>query len=169
MAVSIMPFLNPLPPPSRSSLCLFAKSFSSTSPYLRGPRGHSDHLDHLKHFNKCSQLASKSTLNRKPTIASKPITTDPPPVPDITEPLLYHVYRTPSQQLPVYHLAKRGGSLLQTRLRKVDGDIMKLKSELQQALGLKQDEISVNQLTRHIIIKGWRRQEVNQFLQARNF
>lgn len=30
---------------------------------------------------------------------------------------------------------------------------MKLKSDLQQALGLKQDEISVNQLTRHIIIK----------------
>lgn len=163
MAVPTMSFLRPLPPPSSSSLCLILRSFSSTPSKLRGSR------DNLKTLDKRSPLASKSTSSRKPVISSTPTRTSPPLIPDITKPLLYHVHRTPSKQLPVYHIAKRGGSLLQTRLRKLDGDLMTLKSDLQQALGLKLDEISVNQMTKHIIIKGWRRNEVTKFLQARNF
>lgn len=68
-------------------------------------------------------------------------------------PLSYHVHRTASQQLPVYHLAKRGGNLHQTRVRKIDGDIKALKDDLQRALSIKEEHIVINQLTRHIIIK----------------
>lgn len=68
-------------------------------------------------------------------------------------PLSYHVHRTASQQLPVYHLAKRGGNLHQTRVRKIEGDIEALRDDLQRALGLKEEQIIINQLTRHIIIK----------------
>lgn len=68
-------------------------------------------------------------------------------------PLSYHVHRTASQQLPVYHLAKRGGNLHQTRVRKIEGDIMALRDDLRQALCLKEEHITINQLTRHIIIK----------------
>lgn len=68
--------------------------------------------------------------------------------------LTYRVNRTPSQQLPIYLLAKRGGNLKQTRLRKIEGDIGKLKQDLQKALGIVEDkEIQINQLTKHIIIK----------------
>lgn len=104
--------------------------------------------------------------------------------------LTYRVNRTPSQQLPIYLLAKRGGNLKQTRLRKIEGDIAKLKQDLQKALGIIEDkEIQINQLTKHIIIKvsrpvygvlllrfstdlaiqGHRKPEVAKFLEERKF
>ena len=71
-----------------------------------------------------------------------------------SEHLPYRVNRTPSKQLPIYLLAKRGGNLKQTRLRKIEGDINTLKEDLKQALGIVEDkEIQINQLTRHIIVK----------------
>ncbi len=68
-------------------------------------------------------------------------------------PLSYHVHRTPSQKLPVYQQSKQGGNLHQTRVRKIDGDLQALRDDLRQALGLQEEHIVVNQLTRHIIIK----------------
>ena len=68
-------------------------------------------------------------------------------------PLAYYVHRTASQQLPIYHLAKRGGNLRQTRIRKIDGNLMELKKDLRHALGLKEEQIAINSLTKHIIIK----------------
>jgi len=67
--------------------------------------------------------------------------------------LPYHIHRTPSQQLPVYKLAKRGGSLKQTRLRKIEGDVKALRGDLMEALGLGEGEVKVNQLTGHVLIK----------------
>ncbi|KAL8998461.1 MAG: hypothetical protein Q9169_002498 [Polycauliona sp. 2 TL-2023] len=145
-----MPFLRPLPLPTRSSFLLL-RSFSSTKPISRGAQ---------QFVNKRPPRPSTkppSSANPSPTSSSRKTTTPeqppPPPIPDITQSLPYHIHRTPSQQLPVYQLAKRGGNLLLTRLRKIDGDITRLKEELQQALGLKQEQISINQLTKHIIIK----------------
>jgi len=66
-------------------------------------------------------------------------------------------------------LAKRGGNLQQTRIRKIDGSINDLRSELQLALGLKDEHITINHTTRHIIIKGWKKTEVDNFLQERSF
>ena len=48
---------------------------------------------------------------------------------------------------------KRGGNLRQTRIRKIEGDAAKLGQDLRQALSLKPEEVKVNQLTNHIIIK----------------
>ena len=76
-----------------------------------------------------------------------------PIIHNVLPPLAYHVHRTASRQLPIYHLAKRGGNLHQTRIRKIDGNLMELKKDLRQALGLTEEQIAVNQLTRHIIIK----------------
>jgi large subunit ribosomal protein L49 len=67
--------------------------------------------------------------------------------------LPYNVRRTPSSKLPIYLLAKRGGNLRQTKLRKIDGDIEKLRVQLRDALQLGEDEIIVNQLTKQIIIR----------------
>jgi len=86
-----------------------------------------------------------------------------------SSPLPYRILRTPSNQLPIYLLAKRGGNLKQTRLRKIEGNISLLRTHLQQALGLEQKDVAVNQLTRHIIIKGWRKGEVERFLKNRHF
>jgi large subunit ribosomal protein L49 len=85
--------------------------------------------------------ASMSTPVSAPT---KPATTPKQP---------YRVSRTPSNNLPVYLLAKSGGNLKQTKVRKIEGDIKLLRAHLQQALGLKENEVTINQLTQQIIIR----------------
>lgn len=156
MPAPILSFLRPLPLPRRGSLLILTRAVSSKSASYTGDQRLLNPLqikDPVEHVNKRLFPPSRPTSKRKPAKSSRPIKPDPPPIPDINEPLAYHIYRTPSKQLPVYHLAKRGGNLQQTKLRKIDGDLMKLKLDLQQALGLRQEEISINQLTRHIIIK----------------
>lgn len=95
-------------------------------------------------------LPRASTLSRflSSSSAAETSTTETP------QQLTYRVNRTPSMQLPIYLLAKRGGNLKQTRLRKIEGNIVELKEDLQRALGIVEDkDIQINQLTRHIIIK----------------
>ncbi|KAI9676931.1 MAG: hypothetical protein M1817_006770 [Caeruleum heppii] len=65
----------------------------------------------------------------------------------------YFVQRTHSQNLPVFHQAKRGGNLRQTRIQKVEGDVTALKAQLVHQLGLDPKEVVINNLTKHIIIK----------------
>ena len=67
--------------------------------------------------------------------------------------LPYHVHRTASQKLPIYHLAKRGGNLHQTRIRKIQGNVEKLREEIVATLALTEDTVVINRLTGHIIIK----------------
>ncbi|KFY81931.1 hypothetical protein V500_10961 [Pseudogymnoascus sp. VKM F-4518 (FW-2643)] len=86
-----------------------------------------------------------------------------------TQSLEYRVSRTPSAQLPIYLLAKRGGNLKQTRVKKIEGNIAQLREDLKVALGIEEDrEIQVNHLTRHIIVKGHRKPEVAKFLEEHN-
>jgi len=73
------------------------------------------------------------------------------PITPQTQP--YKVLRTPSKNLPIYTLAKRGGNLKQTKVRKIEGDIEVLRTQLQEALGLEHNEVVINQLTKQIIIK----------------
>lgn len=68
-------------------------------------------------------------------------------------PLSYHVHRTPSYQFPVYQLAKRGGNLQLTKVRKIDGNVNAFRTDLREALGLKDQHVEINQLTKHVIIK----------------
>ncbi|MCJ1387929.1 hypothetical protein MMC18_000772 [Xylographa bjoerkii] len=143
---SAMLFLRPLPPPSRR----FAKSFLRTIATSRSSR---------------AEISPPASLLAAPSPAASP------PTATVTSPILlsYHVHRTASKQLPVYHLAKRGGNLHQTRIRKIDGSINDLRNELQLALRLKDEHIVINQITRHIIIKGWKKAEVDKFLKDRSF
>ncbi len=67
--------------------------------------------------------------------------------------LPYHVQRTASQELPVYHLARRGGNLHQTRIRKIRGDVTALRDDLRAFLRLKNEHAAINQITGHIILK----------------
>ncbi|ELR03851.1 hypothetical protein VC83_04693 [Pseudogymnoascus destructans] len=84
--------------------------------------------------------------------------------------LEYRVSRTPSAQLPIYLLAKRGGNLKQTRVKKIEGNIAQFREDLKVALGIEEDrEIQVNHLTRHIIVKGHRKPEVAKFLEEHKF
>jgi large subunit ribosomal protein L49 len=95
-----------------------------------------------------------------PTITSSTITSEtlpeatspaqiPKPLP--TEP--YHVHRSASNNLPVYQQAKRGGNLKQTKVQKIDGDVATLREQLQKRLGLDPENIVINPLTRHIVMK----------------
>lgn len=67
--------------------------------------------------------------------------------------LPYHVSRTASKELPVYKVIKAGGTLKQTRIRKISGDIETLKRDVQEHLRLPDKAIAVNKLTQHVVIK----------------
>ena len=99
-------------------------------------------------------------------------------------PLAYRVSRTSSQQLPIYAEAKAGGSLRQTRIRHVGGDLDALKKDLESLFGIQErapgmkryegrgaerDWVKANWLTGHVTVKGWRREEIQKFLVGRNF
>jgi large subunit ribosomal protein L49 len=50
-------------------------------------------------------------------------------------------------------MAKRGGNMKLTKLRRIEGDVTALRNDLREALGLEEKEVTINQLTRHIIVK----------------
>ena len=86
----------------------------------------------------------------------------------------YHIHRTPSHQLPVYIESKNGGNLHQTRVRKIEGNVHRLRDELRTALGLdgsdeERKKVTVNFNTKHVVVKGWRKPEVEAFLKKRGF
>ncbi|EED19428.1 mitochondrial large ribosomal subunit L49, putative [Talaromyces stipitatus ATCC 10500] len=87
--------------------------------------------------------------------------------------LPYFVRRTPSNKLPVYLETKAGGTKRLTKIQKTEGDLEALKSDLAKALNLetgsKKPEITINSTTGHIIVKGWRKDEIQKFLIERNF
>lgn len=65
----------------------------------------------------------------------------------------YFVQRTPTRNLPIYQLAKAGGNLKLTKLRKLVGDTEALRKELEGFLAPKPEYVRINSLTGHIIIK----------------
>jgi large subunit ribosomal protein L49 len=91
--------------------------------------------------------------------------------------LPYFIRRTPSNQLPVYLVTKTGGTKRQTKIQKTEGDLDALRNDLARTLGLesgdpratKSPEVTINRLNGHIIVKGWRKPEIQKFLLERNF
>lgn len=81
--------------------------------------------------------------------------------------LPYFVTRSANNELPIYTLRKRGGNLLMTRIKKVDGERAILRDELKSVLGKK--EVVVNQTTGHIMIKGHVKPVVEKYLKERLF
>lgn len=65
----------------------------------------------------------------------------------------YFVHRTKSNNFPVYQRAARGGNLRQTLVRKVEGDIKALRDQLQQELNLDPKDVTINMLTKQVIVK----------------
>lgn len=61
--------------------------------------------------------------------------------------------RTVSKNLPVYEDAKSGGTRKFTQIRKVVGNGQHLKRDIIQELGFKKDDVSVNPVTLHVIVK----------------
>jgi len=51
-----------------------------------------------------------------------------------------------------------------TKLRRIEGDVNALRNDLREALGLEDKEVTINQLTRHIIVKGHKKPEIEKFL-----
>jgi len=150
-----MPFWRPLPLPRLASIHFLQRRLS-TQPPLRQDGTYCDcFIVEAKMLTLASSTASitasKLATSPPPPPASsrtaQPLAVKPPP------PLAYHVHRTASQQLPIYQLAKRGGNLHQTRIRKIEGDAESLRNEIRTALELKEELVVINRLTGHIIIK----------------
>ena len=137
-----------------------------------------------------------SSAYRAPFIA--PPSTEAPlsatgATPTATISLPYHVERTPSSNLPIYTVAKAGGTKHLTLIRKVSGDLMALKNDLTAALpplrsnrevgqlspsairraelnarkSKSSDPVTINSTTGHVIVKGWRKEEIGKFLKDR--
>jgi large subunit ribosomal protein L49 len=64
----------------------------------------------------------------------------------------YLVSRTPSNNLPVYQLRKRGGNKKLTYVKKIDGNREGLSAALEKTLGLRQGVVRVNQVTKHVVV-----------------
>jgi len=112
----------------------------------------------LHHFLGVARVSTTST-------ASSPLTPPPPPPSRPAKP--YYVTKTPSNLYPVYTMKKRGGNMKLTKLRRIEGDVAALRRDLQEALGMEDKEVVINQLTRHIIVKGHKKPEIEAFLKDR--
>ncbi|RAL15436.1 mitochondrial 54S ribosomal protein mL49 [Aspergillus homomorphus CBS 101889] len=121
-------------------------------------------------------IAQLSRRHSQTLKESAPTTPQPPANLQLTN-LPYFIRRTASNLLPVYIDKKAGGTKRETKLQKTEGDLDALRSDLAQYLGLesgdphapKSPEVTINRLNGHIIVKGWRKREIEQFLMERNF
>lgn len=77
---------------------------------------------------------------------------------------VYFVRRTRFGSLPVYLDIKGGGTKYLTLIRKVEGNAYELCKKLEKDLELKEKEAFVNNLTKHVIIKGSRVKQVKRIL-----
>ncbi|KAL4755413.1 hypothetical protein BDW72DRAFT_163637 [Aspergillus terricola var. indicus] len=141
-------------------------------------------------FQRVSLKSSVSTQQRRTFLAqlkrqsqtlrenSTPTITPPPAAAKLSlTNLPYFVRRTPSNQLPVYLVTKAGGTKQQTKIQKTEGDLDAFRRDLAVYLGLespernaaKSPDITINRLNGHIIVKGWRKPEIQKFMLERNF
>ncbi|KAJ5287598.1 Phosphopantothenoylcysteine decarboxylase [Penicillium angulare] len=112
-------------------------------------------------------------LKEQPISSPTPIpqTTQPPAPPLQLNNLPYFVRRTGSNQLPVYLDKKAGGTKQLTKIQKTEGDLDAFREDLARSLGVdvRSSDVSVNRITGHIVVKGWRKPEILKFLRERNF
>ncbi|KAI5855347.1 putative mitochondrial large ribosomal subunit L49 [Tricharina praecox] len=84
-------------------------------------------------------------------------------------PLPFFVHRSKTNNLPVYEEARSGGTLKTTRIRKTEGDLNDLRLRLIEHLELKPEGVYINNLTKHVIVKGHLKQKVEAFLKGLKF
>jgi large subunit ribosomal protein L49 len=63
------------------------------------------------------------------------------------------VARTPSGNLAVYELAKRGGNKKLTLLKKIEGDRAALRAALAEGLKMSEKDVKLNTLTGHLRVE----------------
>lgn len=90
-----------------------------------------------------------------------------PPNPAELPPAKYQILRSFNKNLPVYSDTKRGGNLKQTVVRRTSGDVKQLRDELRRHLSKNEEDVKINHLTNHVIVKGHHVDEVKAFLGAR--
>ncbi|KGO72997.1 Ribosomal protein L49/IMG2 [Penicillium italicum] len=127
----------------------------------------------LAHLGRQAQALKQQSTT--PLATSSPAKSDKKPSPTLQlTNLPYFVRRTASNQLPVYVVTKAGGTKQLTKLQKTEGDLDALRNDLASALGVvdgnkPNPDVTLNRLTGHIIVKGWRKPEILNFLQERKF
>jgi hypothetical protein len=96
------------------------------------------------------RLVSSRAVTRPPIqVLPTPLSV---PVASQTE-LPYHISRTPSQMLPVYHNSKAAGMQKFTMIKKVDGDKKVFIADLVAALSVPRENVKLNPVTGSINIK----------------
>ncbi|KAI1204706.1 mitochondrial large subunit ribosomal protein-domain-containing protein [Annulohypoxylon truncatum] len=83
--------------------------------------------------------------------------------------LPYFVGRNSLNSLSVYHKNKRGGNLKLTLVKNGEGDLRALKQDIKEALRLSDGDVTLNSVTKHIIIRGHKKLQVLDFLEAMGF
>ncbi|KAI2466942.1 hypothetical protein F4781DRAFT_332919 [Annulohypoxylon bovei var. microspora] len=99
--------------------------------------------------------------------STTPSTTEPQPEKQVSLP--YFVGRNSLNNLSVYHKKKRGGNLKLTVLKNGEGDLRALKYDVKDALQLPEGDVSLNNVTKHIVIRGHKKLQVINFLNTMGF
>lgn len=111
---------------------------------------------------------SKSKNLKTASRTAKTVPFTPATQPQIPlSPPQYHVARSANKNLPIYTDYKRGGNLHLTTVRKVTGDLHALRDELKTWLAKKDEDVKVNTLTGHVVVKGHHTGKIAEFLKGR--
>ncbi|KAK0650328.1 54S ribosomal protein img2 [Lasiodiplodia hormozganensis] len=123
-------------------------------------------ITQIHRFSQCSRFRKEAEVTTASTTA--PVDANAPAVEQVQSALLpYFVLRTSSNNLPVYVEKKSGGNRIQTKVRKVSGDVIALRKALQKYLSLPEDDISVNNERGYVIAKGNHHSKIVEFLESK--
>ncbi|KAH7401370.1 mitochondrial large subunit ribosomal protein-domain-containing protein [Pyrenochaeta sp. MPI-SDFR-AT-0127] len=114
-------------------------------------------------FKPESRTQKEQRLKNAAKASSSPVSAQTISLP----PPKYHISRSASKNLPIYTDYKRGGNLHLTTVRKITGDLSALRDELRVLLNKKNEDVKINSLTGHVIVKGHHTSEIAEFLKAR--
>lgn len=139
-----------------------------TSSHQKGPKPPSDPI--TRTISTPTPTPTRSPKSQSPTRTSRPrssssrLSTQPTPPnphtqnpqnPHAQAPLPYAIGRTPSNNLSIYQLSKRGGNLKLTHVKKITGDAHAFRRELSERLGLREGPggVEVNSVTGGVVVK----------------
>ncbi|CAJ2509629.1 Uu.00g146550.m01.CDS01 [Anthostomella pinea] len=118
----------------------------------------------------CARNLTTSTVaNPEPLTSFEPATISASSGPSPQVQLPYFVGRNNLNNLSVYQLKKRGGNMKVTLLKKGEGNLQALKQDVKDALQLPDGDVSVNSVTRHIVVRGHKRDQILNFLHTMGF